>query len=434
MKGRLYLTDEATVRGLIKARKDLLAAARGMKADDMRAAIQEIYAAAKILETPQTAEDMQGLYDLDNEGIAHIPVVGILTPSIDPCAAFFQEASTEYGFIQAALKRASEDFSVWGIELEIDSPGGYVDGLGETAQMIRASEKPIAARVHNLAASAAYWLASQADSILVSSPADQVGSIGVVVDEYDDDEWYAQKGITHRVYTSTDAPDKRPDTKTPEGRSKIIKMLDDMHGVFASEVAEGRETTVENVNANYGRGGLLIASDAIKVGMVDGFSDVMAWGPNCPKKKKKKTSASAELSGVAGNTAAQADGIQGTGRGTMTLEELKRDHPELHAAVLAAGREAGVAEERKRVAKLQAWADNNPVCADIVAKALVSGETAEDMTPQFMAAIQKGREAGGEAPENPPQVNTAAAASGSGEGQAEVSDEQIKAALAKLPA
>lgn len=117
----------------------------------------------------------------------------------------------------------------------------------------------------------------------------------------------------------------------------------------------------------------------------------------------------------------------------MTLEELKRDHPELHAAVLAAGREAGVAEERKRVARLQTWADNNPVCAEIVAKAIVSGESAEDVMPQMLAAIKKGTEAGEETPENPQEVNTAQASTGSGEGE-QIDDAKIKEVLARLPA
>ena len=416
MKGRLYAIEKRTVIGLLETRRQLMAAAKGMKAEDMRIAISDIYAAARIYRTPETAEGLAGVYNIDKDGIAHIPVVGILTSNVDPCAAFFEEAETEYGFIQAAVRKADHDLMVAGISLEIDSPGGYIDGVDETAQVIMATEKPVTARVHNMAASAAYWLASQADRIVASSPADQIGSIGVVVEEYNDDESLAKAGIMHRVYTSTDAPDKRPDTNTEEGRAKIIAMLDDLHGVFVSRVAAGRHTTAERVNADFGHGGLLIAADAVKVGMID---EVLGTIKN---------------PGVAGEkTAAKADGKSKTGRGTMTLEELKRDHPELYAAVLATGREAGITEERKRIAKLQAWADSDPVCTEIVAKAIVSGETAEDVMPQLMAAIKKSSQPEGKAPENPPQVHTGQTTTGSGEGE-KIDDAKIKETLARLPA
>lgn len=417
MKGRLYLTDKRIVRGLIETRKQLLSVAKGMKAEDMRAAIEEIYAAAKIQRTPETREDMANLYTLDEQGIAHIDVVGLLTPTVDPCAAFFQEAETEYGFIQAAIREANKDFRVQGLQLEIDSPGGYANGVDETAQMIRASEKPLTARVHNMAASGAYWLASQAGRIIASSPADQIGSIGVVADEYDDDDWYANQGVIHRVYTSTDAPDKRPDTKTEEGRAKIVAMLDDLHQVFASRVAAGRHTTIEQVNANYGRGGLLIAADAREVGMIDEVIGV-------PEINQ---------SGVAGEqTAAKASGIKQTGRGTMTPAELLKEHPECYAAI----QEIGVQEERKRVEKLRAWAEADSACAQVVAEAIASGRSVDDVMPQIHAAIRKAANA--EKPtgdDNPPPVTTATATTGSGEqgNDEEAVRKQAKALVASLP-
>ena len=85
----------------------------------------------------------------------------------------------------------------------------------------------------------------------------------------------------------------------------------------------------------------------------------------------------------------------------MNPTELLKQHPECYAEVV----EIGVQKEKQRVAKLMNWASADPACKDIVAEAIVSGKSGEDVTPQLMAAIKN-------APENPPVVATAAAAVG----------------------
>jgi hypothetical protein len=132
MKNRFFVAEAQTVRGLIDTRKQLISASKGMRAEDMRIAISDIYAAAWVRTTPETPEDMAKLYDVDEQGVAHIPVYGVLTPQADPCAAFFAEAETEYGFIRSALAHAQEcgDIALQTrSRSKFDSPGGYVDGV-----------------------------------------------------------------------------------------------------------------------------------------------------------------------------------------------------------------------------------------------------------------------------------------------------------------
>jgi len=67
------------------------------------------------------------------------------------------------------------------IVLNVDSPGGRVDMVPEVAAKIRAARndvRPIIAVANTYAASAAYWIASAADEIVVT-PSGEVGSIGV---------------------------------------------------------------------------------------------------------------------------------------------------------------------------------------------------------------------------------------------------------------
>lgn len=63
---------------------------------------------------------------------------------------------TVSGWLQAAINNPD----VAAIVLRIDSPGGMVAGTETLASVVKSSKKPIVAFVDDLAASAAYWVAS----------------------------------------------------------------------------------------------------------------------------------------------------------------------------------------------------------------------------------------------------------------------------------
>jgi ClpP class serine protease len=97
-------------------------------------------------------------------------------------ASFFTRVSgaTAYEDVARDFGAALDDPRVRGIVLSIDSPGGEVNGNAELSQMVYAArgKKPIIAYVSNLGASAAYWLASAADAVVIA-PTSILGSIGV---------------------------------------------------------------------------------------------------------------------------------------------------------------------------------------------------------------------------------------------------------------
>lgn len=390
-----YAMERGYLDRLRAGRLELFAYAREVRnADDLRASRDELMASVQINRTP-TAESPLVLDVRD--GVAHIPVVGQLTPSADPCGAWMGMAETEYGFIQAAIIAAEDDKSVREIALDIDSPGGYLDGLDETAQILGAVSKPTTSYVGNLAASAAYWLASQTDRIVALSPASEVGSIGVAAEEYDDDQALANNGIVHRVYTSTDAPDKRPDTKTEEGRAKIVANLDAAHEIFVRRVAEGRGVTPEKVSKDFGRGAVVIAERAMAVGMID---EVRGSHISRPKEN---------IAGVAGIQAAGPKNKK-EGRMELTIDQIKAEAPNVAAAL----RDEGAKDERARIMGLEAWSDINADCAKIVAEAKASGKRYEDVAAQLGAAAAKGRAAPAANGENAPAVATGTAGNASG--------------------
>ena len=81
---------------------------------------------------------------------------------------------------QRLVEQAAEDPVVAAILLRVDSPGGTVAGVSDLAEAVYAARKvkPVSAYISDLGASAAYYIASQAQRLYADSDA-LVGSIGV---------------------------------------------------------------------------------------------------------------------------------------------------------------------------------------------------------------------------------------------------------------
>jgi ClpP class serine protease len=225
-----------------------------------------------------TAEAVDKIYFLDGN-VAHIAISGPLSmDGPDLWDLFWGYGGTAYRDIIAALDRAKTDPLVKSIVLDINSPGGVIDGVDQTWQAIRSVGKPITTHAGSLMASAAYWIASAADKIYASAPTDEIGSIGVLVATYDWSKWEESIGIKEIVITSSNAPDKAPDIATKHGRDTIKAQLDALERIFYSRVSEGRGVTSDHIKEHFGKGGLLVAADpspdhedAIRAGMIDGL-------------------------------------------------------------------------------------------------------------------------------------------------------------------
>lgn len=300
------------------------------------------------------------------DGVALIPVQGALADSRSWIDELFGDGPVlTYSEMADAILEAADDPAVKTIQLDVDSPGGEVNGLSKAVEAVQLarSVKPVRAQVGSMAASAAYWIASQAETIAADGELSQIGSIGVAAAVWQPD------GVVQ--IASTAAPRKRPDVSTEEGQAVVRDELDAIHAIFASQVAEGRGVDVEKVNADFGQGGILLAAEAKKAGMID---------------KVRKSP------GVAGNKPAGAKDTKGVKN--MTIEQIKAEAPDAAAAL----RDEGIQAERKRVAGLSAWKGINADADKAVEEAIAAGKSYEDVASQLAAAVAKGnsREANGE--------------------------------------
>lgn len=346
---RFFAMEERELEKIISLHNDL----EKIKAEASKKDIQEITAIIK-----SEIENMGDLFEI-KDGIAHIPIIGELSEQPSLSAKLFGTEQTTFGSIIDNINKAVADYTVEKIVFEIDSPGGTVNGTDQTAIAIKAIEKPTEARVHNMAASAAFWLAAQTDKIIALNPTVEVGSIGVAVEIFDDSERDKKEGIKIHTIVSSGAEDKRPDVGTKEGRDKIKDRLTEIHNVFVSRIAEGRGVSEETVREDFGKGGVLIASKALEVGMIDGIMD----GDKMITVKKQKKDISAENDNIDDviiteivTEPARGAGINNEEVITMTKEELKAQNSDLYKEIFEAGKNA----EHEMVAAHAEWFDVAP--------------------------------------------------------------------------
>jgi ClpP class serine protease len=108
--------------------------------------------------------------------VAVIPLRGVITPRPSLFAMLFGFGGGGLQGFREDFRAALDDDDVGSILIDVDSPGGLVDLIPETAAEIRGGRgrKPIVAIANTRAASAAYWLGSQADELVVT-PSGEVG-------------------------------------------------------------------------------------------------------------------------------------------------------------------------------------------------------------------------------------------------------------------
>lgn len=204
--------------------------------------------------------------------IGVVPIYGRMThkASGDIMEMLFGGTSMERA--AASIRQFAADPAVGSILLDVDSPGGTVAGTPEFADAIYQARgaKPIIAQANTLMASAAYWAASQADTIVVS-PSTQIGSIGVIAVHEDITGMAEQMGIKLTVfsagkYKATGSPFEELDE---DGKALIQKEIDTAYGMFVDAVARGRGVKSAEVKSGFGQGYIVGAKEAVKLGMAD---------------------------------------------------------------------------------------------------------------------------------------------------------------------
>lgn len=219
---------------------------------------------------------------LDNEqppyqiidGVALIGVQGVISKRMNMFSRISGGASTQ--LIGNDLRAALDDPRVHAIILDVDSPGGTVDGTQTLADTVFAARdvKPIVTWADGTMASGAYWIGSAASEAYISSDTTIVGSIGVVTQHVDVSRAEERHGVKTTEITAGKykriASEYAP--LSEEGRAYLQAMIDQLYTVFVDGVARNRDTDADTVLKDMADGRLFVGRAAVTAGLVDGVS------------------------------------------------------------------------------------------------------------------------------------------------------------------
>lgn len=243
-------------------------------------------------------------YSMDGP-VAVIPVEGVLTKR--GLSFWGYQLAPGMRDVAAALRSACADRGVKAILLDVDSPGGTVDGIEELTEVVAeaGSAKPLYAFADGLMASAAYWLSCNAREIAAPATA-EVGSIGVVMMHREYSKALEGAGITCNIIAAGHykAAGNMVEPLSEEMRAYLQSGIDDTYELFLQAVERGRNVSREKALA-MADGKMFTGTEALKTGLVDRVCSREAFITHIK------------------------EGLD------MTLAELREQHPETVAALRA---------------------------------------------------------------------------------------------------
>lgn len=210
-------------------------------------------------------------YELTAEGTALIRLEGPLSK-----AGSYKFGGSSTVGARRALRQAVNDKAVQHILLMIDSPGGHVSGTEALAQDVAQANlsKPVIAQVEDLGASAAYWIASQAQAVYANATA-EVGSIGTVLVVEDSSGRMDRMGIKVHVLSTGAYKGAGADGAaiTEQQLVYLQERVDNLNTHFLQAVRQGRSLTPAQL-AQASDGRVHIAAKAYELGLLDGVQSL----------------------------------------------------------------------------------------------------------------------------------------------------------------
>lgn len=292
------------------------------------------------------------------DGVAVLPINGVISKRMNMFAQISGGTSSE--LVANDLKAAMNDPAVKAIILQIDSPGGTVDGTETLGNLVRQANavKPVVAFADGMMASAAYWIGSAASAIYISDSVAQIGSIGVVATHQDISAAEAARGVKTTEITA--GKFKRAASQfgalTETGKQTIQDQVDTIYSVFVQAVATNRGVSVDTVLENMADGRVFIGRQAIDAGLVDGVSTLDALIAKLSQQgagalvSARKPAANKQPAHLA---AAESTTITGEANMPITMQQLLAESPDVAEALRAEGAAvastAAATAERERI-------------------------------------------------------------------------------------
>jgi signal peptide peptidase SppA len=186
------------------------------------------------------------MYNLLENGTAVISIRGVIAKRASQVRGISSSSGTSCENIIENMNAALADTKVKKIIFDIDSPGGSVDGVAACADKIFAArgQKPMIACASGMICSAAYWIGSACDKIVIASDT-FAGSIGVYSILEDWSKYLADEGVKAELIRAGKykAEDHPYFPITDAARKHAQETVDTFYGFFIKAVAKNRGIT-----------------------------------------------------------------------------------------------------------------------------------------------------------------------------------------------
>jgi protease-4 len=172
----------------------------------------------------------------------------------------------------AKLRLAQQDSAVKAVVLEMQTPGGEVNGsdlIWNEVMKVKASSKPVVAFFNGISASGGYYISAPADKI-VATPATITGSIGVIAMIPNFSGLMQKVGLQMVTVKSGKSKDTMSPFRpvTPADRRSVQKRIDILYQRFVWIVSSGRKMELQKVR-KLADGGVFLAEEAVQNGLID---------------------------------------------------------------------------------------------------------------------------------------------------------------------
>lgn len=301
---------------------------------------------------------------------------------------------SHYGTVDIAnqFRDMEANEGVIGHIFKIESGGGSANAIKYIREVSAKTNrsKPLVVYAEDIMASAAMYIASDADYIFVNSPEALVGSIGTMIEiEGYKNGTEDSTGKRHlRIYASQSVnKNKEFETAINDLNFELIRstLLDPHAETFINDMKANRPN-IRNIETT---GQIFRGSDVVGT-LVDGIGSL--------QDAILKVEELAEITPASGDNNNNNQNIK-----SMDLNQLRTENPALYAEVFGLGKKAGISAEKQRVEAWAVYYDIDPAKV----KAGIEGEGAPTVKDQneFVLASINGKKVEAMEGENTPPVN-----------------------------
>ena len=204
-----------------------------------------------------------------DRGVAIVPVKGVMGRGFSGMDAvdLILGSAVDSEMVAEDLLAADEASEVGAVLLDIDSPGGMVNGTPELGSAVEGMSKPVFAFSSGMMASAAYWLGSSASGGIFTTSSADVGSIGVYQLHLDFAALVAASGVNAELFKSGEfkAMGHPYFSLTDAQRAHMQESVDMLFGQFADWVTSHRPVIDDSTM----QGQTFSGEHAVEAGLVD---------------------------------------------------------------------------------------------------------------------------------------------------------------------